>query len=48
VAWRRPITLARSASGNSKWAKLLADIVSEETEACDVETESLIECPEPA
>jgi hypothetical protein len=34
VSWRRPITLARSASGDSKWAKLLVDIVSEETGAC--------------
>jgi hypothetical protein len=48
VTWRRPITLARSASGNSKWTKLLADIVSEETESGDAEAGSLMECPEPA
>ena len=48
MAWRRPITLARSASGDSKCANFLADIVSEETEACGAETASLMECPEPA
>jgi len=30
--WRRPITLATSASGSSRWAALIADVAGEESE----------------
>jgi hypothetical protein len=30
--WRRPITLAKSASGSSRWAAIIADVAGEEPE----------------